>query len=126
MHKILGTDDAVNACECCGKSNLKYTVVVDVDGEIMHYGSTCATRHTGKTSAAINQEIKDAYAAKLDAAMREFKSTAEYIAQQVAFSVARGAGLIGSPFRNATRAASDAANAKSVEIAAKHGVRLIG
>lgn len=126
MHKILGTDDSVNACECCGKSNLKFTVVVELNGEIMHYGSVCATRHTGKTPGAINREIKAVEAAKLDAAMREFKRSAEYVAQQVAFNVARSAGLIGTSFRNATRAASDAANVKSVEIANKYGVRLIG
>lgn len=45
---FLGTTDEVTACDCCGKSNLKSTVVFDVAGEIVHYGSTCAARHTGR------------------------------------------------------------------------------
>lgn len=57
--KALGTDDSVNACDCCGKSGLKFTVIVELDdGEIAHYGSTCATRNTGKASKVINAEIR--------------------------------------------------------------------
>lgn len=126
MYKILGIDDSVNTCECCGKTGLKSTVVVDANGEIKHYGSVCATRHTGKDSKTINREVKAADLARLDAAMREFKSSPEYLAQQVAFANARRAGLVGTPFRDATREASDVANAKSVEIARKYNVRLIG
>lgn len=123
MFKILGTDDSVNACDCCGKSNLKSTVVVDVDGEILHYGSICATGHTGMTASGVKRAVAAAYAAKLDAAMREFKRSAEYIAQEVAFAAAHRAGLIGVSFRDATRVESLAAAAKSIELEKKHGIR---
>jgi hypothetical protein len=45
---FLGTTDEVTVCDCCGKSNLKSTVAFDVAGEIVHYGSTCAARNTGR------------------------------------------------------------------------------
>lgn len=41
--KLLGTDDSINVCDCCGKSNLKYSVTLETDaGDIVHYGSDCA------------------------------------------------------------------------------------
>lgn len=42
--KIRGIDKDFNMCECCGKENLKSTVVIEnlIDGSIMHFGSTCA------------------------------------------------------------------------------------
>lgn len=43
-----GITDEVTVCDCCGKPNLKSTVVFDVAGEIVHYGSTCAARNTGR------------------------------------------------------------------------------
>lgn len=82
MIKILGTDDTVTTCDCCGKSNLKHTVIVDVDGEVFNYGSTCATRHTGlkpgQIKSAIEQKRLDARAA----ASKEFRATPECIAHQ--------------------------------------------
>lgn len=49
--KAIGIDDSVNVCECCGKSNLKSTVVMQCDdGGILHYGSVCASRNSGKPS----------------------------------------------------------------------------
>lgn len=42
--KILGKNDEVTTCECCGKSNLKLTVVM-TDGEReVRYGRDCAAR----------------------------------------------------------------------------------
>jgi hypothetical protein len=40
---ILGTTNDITDCECCGRTNLKKTVVLLVDGEcVRHYGETCA------------------------------------------------------------------------------------
>ena len=44
MTRILGISDDVTVCECCGKSNLKRTVVLDLDGAIVHYGCDCARK----------------------------------------------------------------------------------
>lgn len=44
MWKLLGINDDVTTCECCGKSNLKCTVVLtNGDGEVC-YGRDCAAR----------------------------------------------------------------------------------
>lgn len=40
--KILGISDDHLACECCGKSNLKRTVALDIDGRVVYYGTDCA------------------------------------------------------------------------------------
>jgi hypothetical protein len=46
--KVLGISDDVTECHCCGKVNLKRTVILDVldaDGGVMdtvHYGRDCA------------------------------------------------------------------------------------
>lgn len=42
--RILGKNDEVTTCECCGKTNLKLTVVL-TDGEReVRYGRDCAAR----------------------------------------------------------------------------------
>lgn len=43
--KILGINDDVTTCECCGRSNLKATVVLETEhGDVRHYGRDCAAR----------------------------------------------------------------------------------
>lgn len=45
MIKILGITDAITTCDCCGKSNLKRTVGLELeDGEQVHYGVNCAAK----------------------------------------------------------------------------------
>lgn len=42
--RILGKNDEVTTCECCGKTNLKLTVILtNGDGEV-RYGRDCAAR----------------------------------------------------------------------------------
>jgi hypothetical protein len=42
--KLIGKNDEVTTCECCGKSNLKLTVILQGgDGEV-RYGRDCAAR----------------------------------------------------------------------------------
>lgn len=45
-YKILGIDDSINSCDCCGKQGLQKTVaILNLEtGEIGHFGSTCAMR----------------------------------------------------------------------------------
>lgn len=41
--KIYGINDEVTTCECCGRKNLKRTIVLgDDEGNTVHYGSDCA------------------------------------------------------------------------------------
>lgn len=45
---ILGIDDSVTVCDCCGKKNLKCTVAMtDESGETVHYGRDCASKAMG-------------------------------------------------------------------------------
>lgn len=50
---IIGITDEVNHCDCCGKSNLKRTVILKIDGEVQHYGCDCASRLSGQDRATI-------------------------------------------------------------------------
>ena len=67
MARILGITDAITTCDCCGKSNLKRTVGIELEsGEQVHYGVDCASktmkqRYMGKA-------VKVSAAAILDAA----------------------------------------------------------
>lgn len=63
-YRILGVNDEVTVCECCGKSNLKCTVVLtNGDGEV-HFGRDCAARAMApkfgrpKTAEAIEKEAR--------------------------------------------------------------------
>ncbi len=74
MARALGTDDSVNTCDCCGKTNLKFTVTIELDsGDVVHYGQICAGRNTGKTRPQISAEIKSHKAAQEDAALARLK-----------------------------------------------------
>lgn len=42
--KLLGITDENTTCDCCGKSNLKCTVALDHDGDVVFYGRDCAGR----------------------------------------------------------------------------------
>lgn len=55
----LHLDDSVTTCECCGRTNLKATVLMRSDlGDLVHFGRTCAARNSGKTSQQVTKEIR--------------------------------------------------------------------
>ena len=56
--KVLGINSERDCCECCGKQNLKKVVWLQNDnGVVMHYGSNCAARATGKNSNWIDSNL---------------------------------------------------------------------
>ena len=63
--KLLGINDEVTTCECCGKPNLKCTVVLGTDGGEVRYGRDCAARALAgtfgrpKTAERIEREARD-------------------------------------------------------------------
>lgn len=123
MAKALGTDDSINTCDCCGKTNLKFTVLVQLDdGELAHYGQVCAARNTGKSQPQINAEIKAEHARKCAAALDELKASPEYAALEIKLSQ-RPRALLGRAAADFIRAESDAEFSKRQQIAAKHGIR---
>lgn len=67
--KCLGTDDSVNSCDCCGRSDLKSTVAFETEsGEVLYFGFVCAAKASGKSSVSIRAEARIADDAKIEAA----------------------------------------------------------
>ena len=57
--KALYVTDEIDTCDCCGRTDLKATVAMQLsDGGILHYGRTCAARNSGKTSQQVTKEIR--------------------------------------------------------------------
>jgi hypothetical protein len=62
--KVLGTTDETSICECCGKTNLKKVVVLDIEGEVVRFGCDCAAKalrqqYRGKTIKSTPAAIWD-------------------------------------------------------------------
>jgi hypothetical protein len=56
MKRIIAFTDSVNECECCGKTGLKGTYCIELNGEELYYGSVCAFKNHGVT----DEEKKEA------------------------------------------------------------------
>ena len=57
--RILGVSDEVPTCDCCGKTNLKKTIVIEIDGDVQYWGTECAKqvyRFVNGTRSAILAE----------------------------------------------------------------------
>ncbi|MEN5181740.1 hypothetical protein ABE501_18415 [Comamonas testosteroni] len=128
MAKALGTDDSITTCDCCGKSNLKFTVTIELDdGELVHYGQVCAQRNTGKDRKTINTEIRTEAQRVRKAAANEYAATPEhkiYMARlqernSLSWDDPRRIGRAGYEF---VREADQAADAARAMIAAKFGL----
>ena len=117
--QALETDDSVTTCDCCGRTGLKFTVLMS-DGA--HYGSVCATKHTGKSSRELAAEMSDAEAARIKAAKSEFHSHPAYFAL-VNKTAQRPRTMFGKLAVDFIRAELNAETAARVAIAAKHGVQ---
>ena len=122
-YTTLAIVDDVNTCDCCGKSNLKSTVAMRAEhGEVVYFGSVCATRHSGREAKVIRAEANAIQATKCYEARQEFYASAERIALDAIREEARMAGLLGVPFKNFCAAESVAADEKRGLIAAKFGL----
>ena len=60
MNKILGITNDVTQCECCGRNDLKATVIIATEDSIIigYFGSTCARNYVGGTGAEIEKIAK--------------------------------------------------------------------
>ena len=125
MFKILGTDHAVNTCDCCGKTNLKATVIVEVDGEVLHYGSVCATRHTGLNSKEIKVAIQTEVDGRKLAAQKIYRNCPEQARATAKMNQAHRQGVKpGREFMEFCRAEQESANTMARKIAAEFGVEV--
>lgn len=129
MAKALGITDERTTCDCCGKSNLKCTVAMELDsGEIVYYGRVCASRNTGKTTKQINSEVRAEQARKEAAATAEYRASAEYIAERARFAerdeYARinGVRMVGNIACEFVHEACEAASRVRRQIAAHYGI----
>lgn len=58
---VVGTTDEWDACDCCGRTNLKrYVVMRDADGECFGFGTSCAARLEGVPAAEVRAEARTA------------------------------------------------------------------
>ena len=123
MAQALGTDDSITTCDCCGKSGLKLTVLIQLDsGDVVNYGTTCASRNTGKPAKQINAEIRNEAKRVRDAAAAELKACAEYQALRAKIK-ARPANMIGRAAMEFIAAEDAAETAARVRIASKYGLK---
>lgn len=56
IYAIHGTTDEITVCACCGKKNLRNTVVLEIvegvnAGDVLHFGSHCAARALGQSKS---------------------------------------------------------------------------
>lgn len=125
MYKVLGYEEAVNTCDCCGKTDLKGTFAVERDdGEIVHFGCVCVTRHTGKAAKVVRKEAKDATAARREAAVAEYIAAGTRAALNAKQKAVREAGVaVGRTFVDATRDEWMADDTMRAMVAAKHGFK---
>jgi hypothetical protein len=129
LFKVLGYDDGVHICDCCGKADLKGTFGIEMieSGEILNYGSVCVTRNTGRPMKELNAMARAYEAERIAAAVAEYRATPEYAASEAKFKQARemqkaDRHFIGAQFKAFVLAESDAANAVRKSIAQKHKV----
>jgi hypothetical protein len=56
----LHIDDSVNTCDCCGRTDLKATVLMQDNetGAMLNFGRVCAARNSGKTNQQLTKEIR--------------------------------------------------------------------
>jgi len=122
MTRALGTDDSINTCDCCGRANLKFTVIIELDdGEIAHYGQVCASRNTGKSSSVIASEIKNEAERNLNLAKSELHCTTEWLALQAKINQ-RPLSLIGKAAKEFIANELEAEREVRCKIATKYGL----
>lgn len=56
-YNLLGITDEVTVCECCGRSDLKKTLVLDDGGATVYYGSECGARAMKTTVNKVRRDV---------------------------------------------------------------------
>ncbi len=112
--KFLGITDEINTCDCCGRTNLKSTVVFETDdGDIVHYGSTCAGRNTGKPTKVWVSESEKAAEVRRVAIQTALYNSDEQKAWDKKADEGRKAGILpGLTFKAYCKVELDALRAK--------------
>ena len=116
--QAIKTDDSVTTCDCCGRTGLKFTVLMSNGA---HYGSVCATKHAGKSSKELTAEMRAAEEERIQAAKTEYRAHPAYAAL-LAKMAQRPRTLLGRAAADFIRAESDAEMAVRRAVADKFGV----
>jgi len=89
--KFLGTTDERTSCDCCGRTELKRTVVLQLrdDAEPVYFGVVCASRRLAMPAKQVRSNAAAADKAKRDEAHRAWRSEwdAKQAAQHAAWEV---------------------------------------
>lgn len=83
MKKIVGYVDSINECDCCGRVDLKGTYCVEIDGEQLNYGSTCAFKVHGITEDE-QKEMKKTFKKRMRASEKFKVMESEYNGTEIA------------------------------------------
>lgn len=58
--KIIGLSDTFTTCDCCGRKKLKKTIVLDDNGAILYYGTSCAAMAIyGYKESSVNTKVRN-------------------------------------------------------------------
>lgn len=62
VYKFIGTTDEITTCGCCGRTDLKGTIVLqEIDGgAFVFFGSVCGSKATGWTTKEVKRTAKQA------------------------------------------------------------------
>jgi hypothetical protein len=124
--KALYITEEIDTCDCCGRTDLKATVAMQLnDGGILYYGRTCAARNSGKDQRQIKKEIKDNYQSQVNAAYNELKETPEMkalYAKRIELYAKYKGRLTSSEWSRIIAPFSEAIEPVRQRIARKHGI----
>jgi hypothetical protein len=91
-YTALCLDDSVATCDCCGRTDLKATVLMQSNlGELVHFGQVCAARNSGKTRQQVTKEIRaarDAAHGRASNRLMDFRRAGTQITREIVREVA--------------------------------------
>lgn len=77
--RVLGFTEEVTDCDCCGRSDLKGTIVLEniETGSIGYFGSVCGSKIAGNTKKYIETELMLVEKQNIEKARKEYLETPE-------------------------------------------------
>jgi hypothetical protein len=79
IYRNLGFTDEVTSCDCCGKTDLKGTYVIEnlQTGDIMYFGCVCAAKRMQWSKKEFTTRYKTEEKEQNDAARKEYRESLE-------------------------------------------------
>jgi hypothetical protein len=77
-YTALRLDDSVTTCDCCGRTDLKATVLMQSDeGALVNFGQVCAGRNSNKDRRQLKKEMAKAYDVRVGSASNALRFSDE-------------------------------------------------